>query len=198
MRNTVVSAVVLPASFAIGVHWQLNGLAASWLIAVPITCAINLPRTATALGLTLAQIGAALRGPVLGGCLMHLAVLGGRLLLQPLTQIFEIFGGSEQRADRVHRAKGHTEARHCAEEASQARGEQLPRPVRGAEYHPWPVHLVRQQRAAAEVSRRFERLLGRGELQLAGVHGAEIDLIASDEADRPRQDFHCRPPSCSR
>jgi O-antigen/teichoic acid export membrane protein len=81
LRNTVVSSVVLPIAFLIGVHWHLDGLALSWLAAMPIVLAINLPRTTRALGLSAMQIVSALRAPLLAGGAMYGAVVGVRFLL---------------------------------------------------------------------------------------------------------------------
>ena len=82
LRNTVVGALILPASLAVGVHWNLDGLAASWGIGVLITCVLNFSRTSAALGLTLTQVGSATRAPLLAGCLMYLAVWAVRLPLR--------------------------------------------------------------------------------------------------------------------
>ena len=65
----------------IGVHWQLDGLALSWLIAMPVVLTINFPRTSLALGLTAAQIVSALRAPLVAGAAMYGSVLGARFLL---------------------------------------------------------------------------------------------------------------------
>jgi teichuronic acid exporter len=81
LRNTIVSSVILPIAFLIGVQWLLDGLALSWLVAMPVVLAINFPRTSRALGLDAAQVFAALRAPLLAGAAMYGAVLGVRLLL---------------------------------------------------------------------------------------------------------------------
>ena len=84
LYNTTVGAVVLTIGFLIGVQWQLVGLAASWLVAIPVIAIICIPRTARALGLSLRDIGAALRTPVLAGAAMYMAVSACRLLLPDL------------------------------------------------------------------------------------------------------------------
>jgi O-antigen/teichoic acid export membrane protein len=81
LRNTIASALILPASFAIGVHWGLNGLAASWLIAVPVICVVNFRRTAGPLGLTVGDVIGAVRGPLIAGAAMFAAVSLVRLCL---------------------------------------------------------------------------------------------------------------------
>jgi O-antigen/teichoic acid export membrane protein len=87
LRNTAVSAAILPLSFAIAVQWDVNGLAASWLVAVPLACAINFPRTSSALGLPLAQILAASRAPILAGSIMYFSVSVVRMLLQDYEEL---------------------------------------------------------------------------------------------------------------
>ena len=81
LRNTIVSSIILPIAFLIGVRWQLDGLALSWLIAMPVVLTINFPRTSLALGLTAAQIVSALRAPLVAGAAMYGVVLGARFLL---------------------------------------------------------------------------------------------------------------------
>lgn len=81
LRNTTVGAVVMTVSFLTGVQWGLPGLAASWLVAVPVTAAICLPRTARALGLHLVEIRTALRTPLLAGCAMYALVSLARAAL---------------------------------------------------------------------------------------------------------------------
>ncbi len=86
LRNQIVSALVLPAGFAIGIHWGLNGLAASWVVAVPAICALNFRRTAGTLGLRLGDVLGAVRAPLLAGALMLAAVMLARLGLTDYTE----------------------------------------------------------------------------------------------------------------
>jgi teichuronic acid exporter len=79
LRNTIVSALILPASFAIGVQWGLNGLAVSWVVAVPAICVLNFRRTAGTLGLRLGDVLGAVRAPLLAGAIMLGAVTFARL-----------------------------------------------------------------------------------------------------------------------
>ena len=41
LRTGIVGAVIMPLSFAIGIHWGVTGLAASWLIGYPLYLAIT-------------------------------------------------------------------------------------------------------------------------------------------------------------
>lgn len=81
LRNTIVGALVLPAAFLIGARFGLNGLAISWLIAIPIIFAANFPRTLPPLGFGFADLAAAVRAPVLAGGAMYLAVSGTRWIM---------------------------------------------------------------------------------------------------------------------
>jgi teichuronic acid exporter len=86
VRNTLVGALVLPVAFLIGVQGSLAGLAASWLVAVPIILAVTLPWTCVALGLTMRSVLAALRGPLIGGVAMYAAVWATRAALVELEE----------------------------------------------------------------------------------------------------------------
>ncbi len=55
VRNTLVGALVLPVAFLVGVQASLTGLAASWLVAIPLILAVTLPRTCAALGLSMSE-----------------------------------------------------------------------------------------------------------------------------------------------
>ncbi|MGQ0836551.1 MAG: lipopolysaccharide biosynthesis protein [Gammaproteobacteria bacterium] len=82
LRNTIVSAIVLPAAFLVGVQAGINGLAVSWLVAIPIIFALNFPRTLPELGFGFLDLLTAVRVPLAGGVVMYLAVAGTRLPLQ--------------------------------------------------------------------------------------------------------------------
>jgi teichuronic acid exporter len=81
LRNTIVTAIVWPGSFAIGAHWEATGLAAAWLVAIPLTFALNFPRTSRVLGVHVGAVASALRAPVSAGILMYAAVAATRLTL---------------------------------------------------------------------------------------------------------------------
>jgi teichuronic acid exporter len=86
LRNTLVSALVLPICFFIGVRWELDGLAASWLVAIPLTLLCNFRRTSRALQLTLRDLATAIHGPLLGGAAMYATVSAMRLPLIDLDE----------------------------------------------------------------------------------------------------------------
>ena len=50
LRNTIVGSIVLPTAFLLGSQWGLNGLAFSWVGAIPAVFALNFPRTLHACG----------------------------------------------------------------------------------------------------------------------------------------------------
>jgi O-antigen/teichoic acid export membrane protein len=81
LRNTIVSAIVLPIAFLIGVQHGLNGLAMSWLVAIPVTFAINFPLTWRTVGIELRQLLFAMRAPLLAGVVMYACVYCARLPL---------------------------------------------------------------------------------------------------------------------
>jgi O-antigen/teichoic acid export membrane protein len=80
LRNSVVNIVVLPASFFIGVHWGVNGLATSWAIAIPAVFVIVFPRISQALGITLREIADSVWAPLVSGAAMWAAIIGMRTL----------------------------------------------------------------------------------------------------------------------
>lgn len=87
LRNTLVSAIVLPTAFFIGAQWGLNGLALSWLVAIPIVFALNFPRTLRALGFSLGELMAAVRAPFLAGIVMYVAVTAARLPIEDVQEL---------------------------------------------------------------------------------------------------------------
>jgi teichuronic acid exporter len=87
LRNTLVSAVVLPVTFLLGARYGLNGLAFAWVVAIPIIFALNLPRTLPVLTLTLANLIAVIRTPFLAGLLMYLAVTLVRIPLREAEEL---------------------------------------------------------------------------------------------------------------
>lgn len=80
IRNNVQTAIVLPTSFFVGTFWGVTGLAASWLVAVPLLFALNVPGMARAVSVRLVDIVRALARPVAAGVVMLAAVAGGRLV----------------------------------------------------------------------------------------------------------------------
>src|SRR6185503_15798780 len=78
---------VLPIAFLIGVRHGVDGLAVSWLVAIPIVFAINFPLTYRTVGIDLRQLMHAVRAPVLAGALMYACVYGARLPLAGLDEL---------------------------------------------------------------------------------------------------------------
>lgn len=83
-RNNVVTAIVLPIAFFVGTYWGVNGLAASWLVAIPTVLALNFPRVARALSIPVRDVGLAIWRPFAAGFAMYLAVAGCRYALAGL------------------------------------------------------------------------------------------------------------------
>lgn len=79
LKNNLVSAVLLPVAFLIGAQWGIEGLALSWVVAVPLVFLVNFPRLGGALGLGLKSVGAAMAAPFAAGALMYGAVAAARL-----------------------------------------------------------------------------------------------------------------------
>lgn len=81
LRNTLSTALVWPVCFAVGCQWGVQGLAAAWLVASPLSLALNLPRITRTLGLELGALLRELRLPVLAAVGMAAAVTTLRPLL---------------------------------------------------------------------------------------------------------------------
>jgi O-antigen/teichoic acid export membrane protein len=86
LRNTIVGAIVLPSAFFLGAKWGLNGLAFSWVCAIPLVLALNFPRTFGPLGLGVSDLLVATRGPIIAGIAMYGAVTLARLPLSGLEE----------------------------------------------------------------------------------------------------------------
>ncbi|MEP7242474.1 MAG: lipopolysaccharide biosynthesis protein [Gammaproteobacteria bacterium] len=87
LRNTIVSAIVLPTAFFLGAQHSLNGLAFSWVAAIPIVFVFNFPRTLRALGFTLGDLNAAVRTPIIAGAAMYAAVTAARIPVQDMEEL---------------------------------------------------------------------------------------------------------------
>jgi len=90
VRNTVVSLIVFPTVFLIGVRWSVPGLAWSLVIGILICYGIIMPRVCVILGIRLADViraslPAAVSGLVMCGTI--LAVRGSVLLPSPPLQL---------------------------------------------------------------------------------------------------------------
>ena len=85
LRNAVTNAIVLPLSFYVGARYGVDGLAAAWLVAIPIVFGINFPKIAHAMHVSLMDIAKVAWAPVLAGIGMYAAVYGFGLLAPGLS-----------------------------------------------------------------------------------------------------------------
>lgn len=81
-RNNVITAIVLPASFLVGCQWGLDGLASSWLVAIPLVLLLTLPRVARALSVSLHEIALATWRAFAAGLTMYATVLLSRQAME--------------------------------------------------------------------------------------------------------------------
>jgi teichuronic acid exporter len=86
LRNTIAGALILPVAFLIGVQGHLNGLAASWVVAIPLILAISLPRNCAVLGLSLRDILRATHAPLLAGTALYAVVWWLRAVLTEMEE----------------------------------------------------------------------------------------------------------------
>jgi hypothetical protein len=84
LRNTITTAVVWPACFLVGAFWGAEGLAASWLVAIPATFLMNFPRTSASLGVAFGDVLRTLVRPMLAGLVMVAAIMSTRLAVGEL------------------------------------------------------------------------------------------------------------------
>jgi len=84
LRNTVTTALVWPICFLVGAFWGAEGLAASWLVAIPTTFLLNFPRTSASLGVAFGDVLRTLLRPMLAGLVMVASITGARLLIADL------------------------------------------------------------------------------------------------------------------
>jgi|KBSSwiStaDraftv2_1062776.scaffolds.fasta_scaffold90413_2 O-antigen/teichoic acid export membrane protein len=81
MKNMLVGVVLFPASFLIGVHWGIEGVAVAWPIAWALNLSFNLHRMANAVGMRVADVAQALRLPCMAGLAMLGSITAARFLL---------------------------------------------------------------------------------------------------------------------
>lgn len=81
VRNNVLTGVLLPAGFLAGTHWGVNGLAASWLVSVPLLLLLNFSRMARAVSIEVDEVFRAVWRPVASGAAMYGSVAAMRLAL---------------------------------------------------------------------------------------------------------------------
>jgi len=77
--NVAASAIVLPVTFYVGVHWGVNGLACAWAIAIPFVFFYCLPRLLRLVDTRISDLLAYMWVPMVAGAIMYAAVVLGRL-----------------------------------------------------------------------------------------------------------------------
>ncbi len=87
LRNSVTAFIVWPACFYLGAQAGPDGLAGSWLVAVPLSFIINFSRNDAVLGLGKARLARFLFPPVLAGVIMAGVVFFARTLIPELPPI---------------------------------------------------------------------------------------------------------------
>jgi O-antigen/teichoic acid export membrane protein len=81
LRNTIATAIVWPTCFLVGALWGADGLAASWLVAIPTTFLLNFPRTSASVGVAFGDVLRTLMRPAVAGVTMVASIAGTRLLI---------------------------------------------------------------------------------------------------------------------
>lgn len=90
IRNNIQTAIILPLCFYIGTFWGVTGLAASWLVAVPLLFALNVPRMAGVVSVRMNDVARAVARPVAAGIVMMAAVVGARFALEFKSSALEL------------------------------------------------------------------------------------------------------------
>jgi O-antigen/teichoic acid export membrane protein len=78
LRNTVSAAIVWPPCLFVGAQWGAAGLAAAWLVASPLTFALNVQRIGAVLGIRVVELLRLLAAPSLAGALLWAGIAGLR------------------------------------------------------------------------------------------------------------------------
>jgi O-antigen/teichoic acid export membrane protein len=81
LSNTIATAIVWPTCFLVGAFWGADGLAASWLVAIPTTFLLNFPRTSASVGVAFGDVLRTLVCPAVAGLAMVGSIAGTRLLI---------------------------------------------------------------------------------------------------------------------
>ena len=81
LSNTVATAIVWPICFMVGAFWGAEGLAASWLVAIPTTFLLNFPRTSASVGVAFGDVLRTLLRPMSAGLAMVAVIASTRLLI---------------------------------------------------------------------------------------------------------------------
>ena len=81
LSNAITIAIVWPTCFLVGAFWGADGLAASWLVAIPTTFLLNFPRTSASVGVAFVDVLRTMRPPGLAGLAMVASVVVTRWLI---------------------------------------------------------------------------------------------------------------------
>jgi teichuronic acid exporter len=74
LRNTISAALVWPPCLFVGAHWGAPGLAAAWLVASPVTFALNAGRIGAVLGIRVRELLDLLAKPAAAGVALWASV----------------------------------------------------------------------------------------------------------------------------
>jgi len=90
LRNSLVSGLILPLAFFVGTIWGIDGLALSWLVALPLVSIITFSKMTMAVGLKVADVGRAVWSPVAAGIVMYAAVIISRLAMDGMSDVVRL------------------------------------------------------------------------------------------------------------
>lgn len=79
--NILITFLVMPPAFLLGVHWGLLGVSLAWLIAFPAVSLIRLHRSLPVIGLNVREYFVAISGPAIGGLIMYGTVSAARIAI---------------------------------------------------------------------------------------------------------------------
>lgn len=85
LPNSLTGLFILPTCFFVGSHWGPNGLAAGWLVGLPLQVFFNIRRSQKVTGIGIRSIISCLWAPLLAGLIMGLSVYGIRLIISDTT-----------------------------------------------------------------------------------------------------------------
>ena len=89
-QTSIIAAVLLTASYAIGLQWGTIGLAASWLVGYPLLIAVSARMCLPVLGVRTHDYLAALAPPVAAGLIMWAGVRASMPLVADLPAILQL------------------------------------------------------------------------------------------------------------
>lgn len=81
VRNTMISILVLPPAFLVGVHWGVPGLACGWVVGITICYVLLMPRVSLIIGVDLRSVARVVLPSALAGLVMCAVVLAARALV---------------------------------------------------------------------------------------------------------------------